>query len=430
MIVGGGLAGLAAAAALGSDGFEVDLHEARPYLGGRAASWLLDPSDPASERIDNCQHVLLRCFTNLRDFYRRLGVEDKIRFYDRFYFVRPGGEVDVLKRGLLPAPLHLSGALIRFGGLSAKEKWVVVRALLAIRREAGRAKAGRGEERGDLDDISIGDWLADRGTSPRAMERFWRPILVSALNEEPEQASARWGFQVFAEGMMADRTSYEMGVPAVPLSELYSAALGNKLGPNVRVHLRSPVEQIDPSDSSADYYVAAVPFERVNDLAPDLDLQLETFEHSPITGIHLWFDRPVTSLPHAILVERTIQWVFRKSETHFQLVVSASRSLLKLSREEVVRMACEELAEFFPEAGRARLVRSHVIKEVRATFSARPGMQRSRPGAATKYHNVFLAGDWTDTGWPPTMEGAVRSGYKAAEEITKAAGRPRAFLVP
>ena len=424
-IVGGGLAGLAAAAALGSAGFEVDLHEARPYLGGRAASFPLNPLDPDSERIDNCQHVLLRCFANLRDFYRRLGVEDKIRFYDRFYFVRPGGEVDVLKRGLLPAPLHLAGALVRFGGLSAKEKWVVVRALLAIRREAGRAKAGLG----DLDDISMGDWLDGRETSPRAMERFWRPILVSALNEEPERASARWGFQVFAEGMMASRTSYEMGVPAVPLSELYSAALGDRLGPNVRVHLRSPVERIDPNDDAADYYLAAVPFERVNDLAPGLDVPLEKFEHSPITGIHLWFDRPVTALPHAILLERTIQWLFRKSETYFQLVVSASRPLLNLSREEVVRMACEEFGEFFPEAGRARLVRSHVIKEVRATFSARPGMQPSRPGAATKYPNVFLAGDWTDTGWPPTMEGAVRSGYRAAEEIVRAEGQEQVFLV-
>ena len=419
--MGGGLAGLAAAAALGSDGFEVDLHEARPYLGGRAASWPLDPSDPASERIDNCQHVLLRCFTNLRDLYRRLGVEDKIRFYDRLYFVRPGGAVDVLKRGLLPAPLHLCGALFRFGGLSAVEKWSVVRSLSAIRRQAGRS---------NLDDISIGDWLTNQGMSLRAMECFWRPILVSALNEEPEQASARWGFQVFAEGMLADRTSYEIGVPAVPLSELYSAALGDKLGPKVRVHLRSAVDRIDPADTAADYFVAAVPFERMNDLAPSLDLRLERFEHSPITGIHLWFDRAVTSLPHAILMERTIQWVFRKSPTHYQLVVSASRSLLKSSGEEVARMARDQLAEFFPEAGRARLLRSRVIKEVRATFSPCPGMQRLRPGAATKYPNVFLAGDWTDTGWPPTMEGAVRSGYKAAEEITKAAGRPRAFRVP
>ena len=412
--MGGGLAGLAAAAALGSGGFEVDLHEARPYLGGRAASFPLNPSDPESERIDNCQHVLLRCFTNLLDLYRRLGVSDKIRFYDRFYFVRPGGAVDVLKRGLLPAPLHLSGSLIRFGGLTAAEKWAAVRALLAIRRQA---------QRDDLDEISMGDWLAARGTSARTMERFWRPVLVSALNEEPGRASARWGFQVFSEGMMASRTSFEMGVPAVSLSELYSAALGEKLGPNVRVHLRSPVERIDPDDTGADYYVAAVPFERVNDLVPGLDVPVSEFEHSPITGVHLWFDRSITSLPHAILVERTIQWVFRKSESYFQLVVSASRSLMNLSREEVVTLACEELCEFFPVARQARLVRSHVIKEARATFSPRPGLQSIRPGARTRYPNVFLAGDWTDTGWPPTMEGAVRSGYRAAEEITKAGHR-------
>ena len=416
-VAGGGLAGLAAATALGSAGFQVDLHEARPFLGGRATSFPLDPSDPDSERIDNCQHVLLRCFTNLLDFYERVGVADKIAFYDRFYYVRPGGEVDVLKRGLLPAPMHLAGSLLQFGALDLRDKWSVIRGLRALERDAKRP---------DLEAITMDEWLRSNRTTDAARERFWRPILVSALNEELDRAAACWGFQVFLDGMMADRTSYEMGVPAVPLAELYSGE--GQLGANVQVHTRSVVERIDPGSDEADFYVCALPFERVASVLPNPDLSLDKFEHSPITGIHLWYDRPVTDLPHAVLLDRTLQWLFRKSETYVQAVVSASRSLTELSRGEIIALACNEIREFFPSARDAKLVRSHVIKEVRATYSSKPGLQAHRPDPETKYRNVFLAGDWTNTGWPPTMEGAVRSGYQAAESICRAAGVEASFL--
>jgi zeta-carotene desaturase len=417
MVVGGGLAGMAAAVALGSAGFEVDLHESRPFLGGRATSFPLDSADPDSERIDNCQHVLLRCFTNLLDFYERVGVSGKIAFHDRFYFVRPGGAVDVLKRGLLPAPLHLAGSLLRFGALDAADKWSVIRGLGKLKRDAGRP---------DLEAITMSDWLRSVGTTETALRRFWQPILVSALNEELDRAAALWGFQVFLDGMMAGPASYEMGIPAVPLAELYSSA--GSLGKNVHVHLRSAVEQIDPAGNAADFYVCAAPFERVADLVPGLGLQLDKFEHSPITGIHLWYDRAITSLPHAVLLDRTLQWVFRKSETYVQAVVSASRSLTTLPRAEIVELACNELREFFPASREAKLVRSHVIKEMRATFSSRPGLLSQRPDPATIYPNLFLAGDWTNTGWPPTMEGAVRSGYRAAENVCRAAGNEMSFL--
>ena len=420
MIVGGGLAGLAAAAALGSIDFEVDLHEARPFLGGRATSFPLNPADEDSEHIDNCQHVLLRCFTNLLDFYRRAGVEERIRFYDRLYFVRPGGATDVLKPGRLPSPAHLLGSLLVFGGLSFADKRSILTALSAMRRERGRA---------DLDRLTIADWLASRGATEGAVNRFWKPILVSALNEEPERASARPAFQVFLEGLMATRESYQMGVPVVPLGELYSTGLEGRFGDSVSFHLRSSIERIDPSDRMADFYISAVPFERVNALLPDLALPLETFEHSPITGIHLWFDREVTKLPHAVLLDRTVQWMFRKSANYVQCVVSASRSLLPLSREEIIEIACRELEEFFPAAQGAKLVKAHVIKEARATYSIAPGLEAHRPPAETKYPNIFLAGDWTQTGWPATMEGAVRSGYQAAEAVAGAAGRATSFVL-
>jgi glycine/D-amino acid oxidase-like deaminating enzyme len=224
----------------------------------------------------------------------------------------------------------------------------------------------------------------------------------------------------------------------VPLRELYRQDAWDRLGA-VRIHPRCGVTSIEKDASrvtgvltggerrTADYYVSGLPFERLGPLGIDAP----AFEHSPITGIHLWFDRPVTDLPHATLLDRTIQWMFNKSEGRYvQLVVSASRSLSEMPRAEVIAMAVRELAEFFPKAGEAKLERAQVIKEIRATFSAAPGLEERRPPAETALRNFFLAGDWTRSGWPATMEGAVRSGYLAAEAVTRAAGSPRSFLIP
>jgi uncharacterized protein with NAD-binding domain and iron-sulfur cluster len=182
---------------------------------------------------------------------------------------------------------------------------------------------------------------------------------------------------------------------------------------------------------TADYYVSTLPFEKLPAVAPGLDLNFEKFEHSPITGVHLWFDRRVTDLPHATLLDRTIQWMFNKSGGRYlQLVVSASRSLIEMNRADVIALAVGELAEFFPQVKDAKIEKAHVVKELRATFSAGPGTEELRPGCTTKFGNFFLAGDWTRSGWPATMEGAVRSGYLAAEAVTRAAGRPQKFLIP
>jgi squalene-associated FAD-dependent desaturase len=410
LVIGGGLAGLAASAALGSAGFDVELREARGFLGGRAASFPLGPDD--SELIDNCQHVLLACFTNLLDLYRRMGVEDRIRFDREFYFVEPGGRVSALRRGL--------GSFLRMSFLGAADKIAVARGLAAIARERNR--------RDDLDRISMLEWLTEKRQTQRAIERFWRQILVSAVNEDLDHIAARHGFLVFWLGFLADARFCRMGLPAVSLGELYRA---EKL-PNVTVRLRCPVERIPIENgraTGADYTILAVPFERVPALAPELSLEVGGFEHSPITGVHLWFDRPVMDLPHATLLDRTLQWAFNKSEGRYILaVVSASRSLLETPRAEVIALALRELAEFFPRVGQARLEKAHVIKEARATFSARPGVDALRPLARTVIPNLFLAGDWTRTGWPATMEGAVRSGYLAAEAVTEAAGQRQSFV--
>jgi zeta-carotene desaturase len=197
------------------------------------------------------------------------------------------------------------------------------------------------------------------------------------------------------------------------------------------------VQRVNLQETSltADAYVMAVPYERLPAIVPALSdaagLDLQAFTHSPITGIHLWFDRAITNLPHATLLDRTIQWMFNKEAgRHIQLVVSASRSLLEMPRQDVIDLALRELQEFFPEAGGAKLERAHVVKEVRATFSAGTNLETKRPVSTTPIPNLFLAGDWTRSGWPATMEGAVRSGYKAAEAVTQFLGFSQRFLVP
>jgi squalene-associated FAD-dependent desaturase len=432
-VIGGGLAGLSAAAALGSAGYRVTLLEARPFLGGRATSYPINAGDENGPTIDNCQHVLLRCCTNLLDFYRRLGVEGDVRFYREFQWIEPGGRISRMKAGLLPPPLHFAESFASLKFLALASKIAIGRAMLGIRSEyAGRQ---------DLDSITMLDWLREKKQPEQAIERFWRQILVSAINEEVDRMAARHGLQVFAEGFLGSRNSYEMGVPRVPLAELYAEEAWSRF-PAVHIGRRSTVDCLAivgdvvrhaatrDGAQYADAYISAVPFDRLKSLAPSVALDLSAFTHSPITGIHLWFDRPVTALDNATLLDRTIQWMFNKEGgRHIQLVVSASRSLLEMPKQDVVALALRELAEFFPAVKQAQLIRSHVVKEVRATFSAAPGLEKKRPTNVTNVKNLFLAGDWTRTGWPATMEGAVRSGYLAAESVTHFFGRPQKFLV-
>jgi squalene-associated FAD-dependent desaturase len=426
LIAGGGLAGLSAAAALGGAGFDVELFESRPFLGGRATSYALPgPEGEEAETVDNCQHILLRCCGNLLNFYTRLGVRDRIQFHREFYFLEPGGRLSVLRRGRFPAPMHFAGSFLRMRCLDRRDKIAIARALLAMRRERTRRK--------DLERISMLDWLLQKRQTPHAIDRFWRQILVSAVNEDLERMAAIHGFHVFWLGFLARSDSYEMGIPAVPLGQLYSTEAWKRLG-NVKMHFRSPVEHIDAHGfmvagelRGADHYVCALPFERLEAVG----LPAPKLEHSPITGVHLWFDREVTTLPHATLLDRTMQWMFNKdSGRYLQLVVSASRDLTALSRAEIIDIAIGDLRLYFPRVRDAKLVKAHVIKEQRATFSAAPETEHLRSTPDSGIANLYLAGDWTRTGWPATMEGAVRSGYCAAEWVSQSAGKPEKFVIP
>jgi uncharacterized protein with NAD-binding domain and iron-sulfur cluster len=256
---------------------------------------------------------------------------------------------------------------------------------------------------------------------------------------------------------MKSAAAGRMGLPSIPLSDLYGSAIDYIQTRGGQVLLRSPVTAIGPKqervgvltgsgEQQFDFVVLAAPFQSVANLLPTdaaatpIKERLAHFESSSITGIHLWFDREITTLPHAVLLNRTIQWMFHKSKFHesrehagqgsyVELVVSASKSMVQKSREEILELATRELAEFFPAVREAKLVKATVIKEVYATYAVLPGMDQFRPATKTQWPRIFLAGDWIDTGWPATMEGAVRSGYLAAEALTERMGRQERFVV-
>ncbi len=446
-IVGGGLAGLAAGCALADAGAQVSLYEKRPYLGGRASSY---QHPGTGEVVDNCQHVLLGCCTNLIDLYRRTGVEDKIRWYSELVFLEPGGRTSRIHPSFLPAPMHTGPSFLNASCLGFKDKFSIARTLAAL---LTGVPADNGQ--------TFLAWLQRYRPTPAALERFWKPILISALNEDLDRVSVFYAGQVIRESFMKSADAGRMGVPAIPLSDLYAAGADYIRARGGEVFLRASVEGIavdaagvrvrtPQGEVGCDSVVLAATFDAVAKLMPqnlgsgDLGAIADRFETSPIAGIHLWFDRQITDLDHAVLLDRTIQWMFHKSRiqsairsntdtgggSYVELVVSAAKSLVNMSKNDIVDLAVRELREFFPQARDANLVKSTVIKEIHATFSPEPGVDQFRPQQATASPRVFLAGDWTATKWPATMEGAVRSGYLAAEAVAQGAGLQRAeFLV-
>jgi squalene-associated FAD-dependent desaturase len=448
LVVGGGLAGLSAACALADAGYQVRLLEKRRYLGGRASSY---EHPGTGEVIDNCQHVLLGNCVNLIHLYRRLEVSDAIRWFDRLTFVEPGGRRSILEPSFLPAPFHDMPAFLRAAAFSFSDKLAIGRGLSAF--IAGVPKDS--EE-------NFAHWLARHGQTSGAIERFWKPVLVSALNEDPDRMSVHYAAQVIRKSLLLSPGAGRMGVPTIPLSDLYSRAIDYMQSRGGQVDLSSAPESFQWSEEtrqwavsvqgqsfSADAIVLALAFEGLSRLTPalprspeaeQLARNLERFGHSPITGIHLWFDREITDLDHAILLDRTIQWLFHKSRlqpekrrgdqgSYVELVVSASKSLIEMQRQEVIDLAVRELSEFFPLVEQAKLMKAAVVKEVRATYSIRPQLDAIRPSSLSPWPRVFLAGDWIATGWPATMEGAVRSGYLAAEAVSQAAGKPAQFML-
>ncbi|HEY7315397.1 MAG TPA: hydroxysqualene dehydroxylase HpnE [Gemmataceae bacterium] len=440
-VIGAGLAGLAATTALAERGFAVTVLESRQRAGGRATSFT---DAVRGQLIDTCQHVSMGCCTNFAHFCRTVGIDHLLRPQPMLWFMTPDRRLSRFAAGPLPAPLHLVGSFLRAHYLTLTEK---------LRVAWGLACLSRTPEDGDPPFL---EWLIAHRQTPRTVTRFWGLVLTSALNESPERIGLRYARKVFLDGFLRHRRGFEVELPSVPLGRLYGEELRGwfarhgvdlKLGIAARrLHIeKGRVQGIGLRGGdwlSADWYVAAVPFDRLLDLLPDEVIEREPYfgnlrklELSPITSVHVWYDRRVLHRPHVVLVDCLGQWVFNRGEVsagehYVQVVVSAARQFQGMGHEQVQRLILEEMARLFPDAARASVRRARVVMEQAATFSAVPGVDQWRPRQTSPLENLFVAGDWTNTGWPATMEGAVRSGYLAAEALLECRGAKSRILQP
>jgi squalene-associated FAD-dependent desaturase len=441
-VVGGGLAGITAALDCADGGAQVTLVEVRPRLGGAAYSF-----DRDELRLDNGQHVFLRCCTDYMALLDRLGSRDLTTLQPRLDIpvLAPGAPPARLWRSGLPAPLHLGGALATYRHLSPADRVRAMRAAMALRR--------LNPDDPRLDTRSFGDWLARHGQRPAAVEALWELIARPTLNLTCDEASLAQAAQVFRTGLLTAAGAGDVGWARAPLGDIHDAPARRALtgaGVDVRTGWRAqriaregegwlldgPSGRLD-----ADAVVVAVPHDRVEALLPAGALaapeRLRELGLSPIVNLHVAYDRPVMSLPFAAAVRSPVQFVFDRTDSsgleRGQLVavsLSAADEDMERRPDELRERYLPALADLFPAARAARVERFVVTREHAATFRAAPGAAALRPGARTQLPGLALAGAYTATGWPATMEGAVRSGHTAAREVlagltrTPAEGHP------
>ena len=435
-IVGGGLAGLAAAAALTEAGMRVTICESRRRCGGRAASF----EDPVGGGlVDACQHVAMGCCTNFLDLCRRTGLAGALRRDRTLYFIGPDGDrAACTPTRLLPAPLHLTPLVFGMKHFSWRERAALATGMLRLAR-VGHATP----------EPTALAWLESIGQPESVIRLFWQPVIESALGESIDLVSLSAARKVAVDGFLAHGEAADLWVPTAPLGTLFGeeltawlesrgttivtgaavSSLAREADGRVRAVVAGGVEH------PCDVAIVAVPWRQAGRLLPELvPAADDRLAGSPITAVHLWFDRDVIDLPHAVLVGRVSQWVFRGEVTgdrsHCQVVISASRGLFVGDRDGLRDAVVDELRQVFPRARAARLVEARVVTDPTAVLSVRPGVEDVRPPARTRSANLFLAGDWTATGWPSTMEGAVRSGRLAAVEAAASLGVPCAGLAP
>jgi len=462
VVIGGGLAGITAAITLREAGVGVTLLEARPWLGGATCSF-----SRGGLKIDNGQHVFLRCCTSYRELLARLGMTGSATLQDRFdvTVLAPGGGRARLRRSALPAPLHLGRALASYGFLSLPERLRVARAALAL-KTLDPARPG-------LDGQRLGDWLGARGQNERARRRLWDLFIVSSLNIDGDEASVPLAATVLKTALLGDSDAADIGVPAVPLGDLHgqaAASLLGRLGADVRLGAKAAGVERDPAGRfrvrvtsgtdgrgadgtgadgtgadgtgadgtgsgdvgggaiGADGVILAVPAGQAARLAGAAGVadaaRWADLSSSPIVNVHVIYDRRVTRLPFAAAVDSPVQWVFDKTRTsgletgqYLAVSLSAADSYVDVPTAGLREQFLPALEELFPAARDARVTDFFVTRERRATFRQAPGCGALRPGAATSLPGLAVAGAWTDTGWPDTMEGAVRSGRTAAQEL-------------
>ncbi|MGN6796470.1 MAG: hydroxysqualene dehydroxylase HpnE [Streptosporangiaceae bacterium] len=454
VVIGGGLAGIRAAIGLRDAGAEVTLVEARPRLGGAASSFAR-----GNMTIDNGQHVFLRCCTSYQDLLERLGATGLVTVQERFdVTVLSPRRTARLRRTALPGPLHFGKALARYRLLSLTERTKVARAALAMRFLDPADPA--------LDGTNLGDWLAARGQNEAARRLMWDLFIVSALNIAGDDASLPLSATVIKMALLGERGAADIGIADVPLGDVHGRAAADLLGRlGARVMYGSRATAIDPmpgggfrvsiesaaggtrladgngaqsaaevSELAGDGVVLAVPATQAARLAGPAGVsgadRWDELGSSPIVNVHVVYDRQVTSLPFAAAVESPVQWVFDKTMQaglsagqYLAVSLSAADSYVDVPAAALREQFLPALAQLFPAAAGARVTDFFVTRERRATFRQAPGIGALRPRTATSVPGLVLAGAWTDTGWPDTMEGAVRSGQQAAETLISEPGR-------
>jgi squalene-associated FAD-dependent desaturase len=441
-IIGGGLAGISAALECQRVGASVTLLESRGRLGGAAYSFTRD-----GIRADNGQHVFLRCCTAYRDLLDEIDASSMVTLQERLSIpvLAPGGQRATLTRSRLPAPFHLAGTLVRYRVLEPAERAGVARAMAALRRIDFEDPA--------VDERSFGDWLRQHGQGEDAVDAVWGLIVRPTLNLDPSEASLAQAAQVFQVGLLRDASAGDVGYAHAPLSEIHDVAARRALlGRGIDVRLRHGATTIDEAGDgfrieisgaptiSSDVVIVAVPPDRAGRLLPHAagidPLGLNRLGRSPIVNVHVVYDRRVMEVPFAAGVRTPVQWVFDRTDSagiesgqYLVVSLSAADAELEMTGEELRARYLPALGELFPAATNASIKSFFVTREHSATFRAAPGARALRPPALTALPGLVLAGSWTDTGWPATMEGAVRSG-RAAARVALDARRPRRLEVP
>jgi squalene-associated FAD-dependent desaturase len=439
VVVGGGLAGIAAALECADAGAPVTLLEARPRLGGATFSVEKD-----GLWLDNGQHVFLRCCTAYRKFVERIGAMDEVHLQPRLEIpvLTPGGRTSWLRRNGLPAPLQLAGSLLRFRPLSIRDRLKLGPAVLALRRLRLEDPA--------LDRQTFGEWLAAHGQSERAVDALWDLITLPTVNLRARDASLALATKVFQTGLLERGDASDVGYARVPLQRLHGDDAEQALvQAAVNLHTKARVTSIASTATGlavtwsggtvdADAVVLAVPHDEVGDVLPSgalpAGVEPARLGASPIVNLHVVYDRNVTEHPFAAGVGTPVQWVFDRTASSgladgqfLAVSLSGATDYISRSVDELRAEFVPALASLLPEARSAEVLSFFVTREPRATFRGVPGTAAHRPGPVTAVPGLFLAGAWTDTGWPATMEGAVRSGVAAARAALGqgASGRER-----
>ncbi|TDD34798.1 FAD-dependent oxidoreductase [Actinomadura sp. KC06] len=439
MIVGGGLAGISAAIALQESGVPVTLVESRPWLGGATHSF-----GRGELCVDNGQHVFIRCCSAYQGLLRRLRADHLVDVQDRFdvRVLRPGAPPARLRRSNLPSPLHLLPALAGYAPLPVQDRLRAIRASAGIRRLDPADPA--------LDAVSAGSWLAERGQGPWARQALWGLFLTSALNAEVDDAAMGLSAMVCRRALFGRADAADIGLPLVPLEELHGgpalrriAEMGGtvRLKAKVEAVTTDPKVVVDGVPIAADAVIMAVPHEAAARLLPAQalpdPLRWHELDASPIVNVHVVYDRKVMDGPFAAAVGSPVQWVFDRTAVsglntstpgrgqYLAISLSAADRWIDMPTAELRARFVPELRRLLPAARGAVVRELFVTRERRATFRQRPGSASVRPAAATRAPGLFLAGAWTDTGWPDTMEGAVRSGLTAARLVRRHLERPQ-----